>query len=239
MLPFPLRTGEKMSKSREVVIPGDQLQDVELKPRNGFRKVGDNYFSSYFGVLQKSESNVDVVPFTGPYIPRRGDKVIGKVIEIGPSMWIVSISSPYTTLLHMNDSPWRVNSGDLKKYLAIGDYVYAKVMSINEIKESWLTLKDSGLRRLEGGRVLKVASSKVPRIIGKGGNMVKMIKDATFTKIIIGQNGLIWLDGIPENVEVAIDALNIVQEKAHIKGLTDKIRKYLEERKGDIVGNSE
>ncbi len=228
-----------MSKARQIVLPGDQLQDTKLKPRNGFRKVGENYFSSYFGVLQESENFVDVVPFTGPYVPRRGDKVIGKVIEIGPSMWIVSINSPYTTLLHMNDTPWRVNSGDLKRYISIGDYVYAKVMTMNEIKESWITLKDVGLRKLEGGSVFRVSSMKVPRIIGKGGNMVKLIKDATHTKIIIGQNGLIWLDGIPENVAVAMDALNIIQEQAHIKGLTDRIRKYLEDRKGDIIGNSE
>lgn len=228
-----------MTKARQIVLPGDQLKDTKLKPRNGFRKVGDEYFSSYFGVLQESETFVDVVPFSGPYVPRRGDKVIGKVIEIGPSMWIVSINCPYTTLLHMNDSPWRVSSGDLKRFISIGDYVYAKVMSINEINESWITLKDAGLRKLEGGSVFRVASTKVPRIIGKGGNMVKMIKDATNTKIIIGQNGLIWLDGIPENVAVAIEALNMVQEQAHIRGLTDRIKQFLETKKGDIVGNSE
>lgn len=236
---FPLRFGEKMSKSKQVVLPGDQLTDTKLKPRNGFRKDGENYYSSYFGVLQESENFVDVVPFTGPYVPRRGDKVIGKVIEIGPSMWIVSINSPYTTLLHMNDSPWRVSSGELKRFIDVGDYVYAKVMSMNEIKESWITLKDTGLRKLEGGSTFRVSSSKVPRIIGKGGNMIKLIKDKTHTRIIIGQNGLIWLDGIPENVAIAIEALDMVQEQAHIKGLTDKIGEFLDSKEGEIVGNGE
>ena len=69
--------------------------------------------------------------------------------------------------------------------------------------------------------------------------MVKMVRDSTFTKIIVGLNGLIWLDGIPENVIVAMEALRIIEEEAHLEGLTDRISKYLESRKGDIVGNSQ
>ena len=76
------------------------------------------------------------------------------------------------------------------------------------------------------------------RVIGKGGNMVNMIKDATLTKIMVGQNGIMWLDGVPENVIIAIEAIRTVEREAHTVGLTDRISKFLEERKGEIVGNS-
>ncbi|MFG1545428.1 MAG: exosome complex RNA-binding protein Rrp4 [Thermoplasmataceae archaeon] len=231
--------GERMSEMKQIVMPGDEIDSSLGKPRNGVYKCGDQlYCSQYFGIVQKSEQFVDIVPFSGPYFPRRGDKVIGKIIEVGPSMWTVDINSPYYTLLHMNDTPWRTNAGNIKKFLGTGDYVYAKVMTVNEIKESWITLKDVGLRKLEGGHIASIQAPKVPRIIGKGGSMVNMIKDATETRIVVGQNGLIWVDGEPENVMAAIEAIKVVEREAHTTGLTDRMQKYLEEIKGGKNGNS-
>ncbi len=235
-----MNVGEEIMKTREVVLPGDELSLGGLKARNGLYKNGESKFcSAYFGTIQRSEQFVDVVPFWGTYMPRRGDRVIGKVIEIGPSMWIVDINAPYTSLLHMNDAPWRINSGDLKRYMNTGDYVIAKVLSLNEIKESWLTLKDVGLRKLEGGTIVSIQAPKVPRIIGKNGTMVNMIKDMTLTRIIVGQNGLIWLDGTPGNVIIAIEAIELVKNEAHTIGLTDRVKAFLESKKGEIVGNAE
>ena len=229
-----------MTETKQIVMPGDPIDTEGLKPRNGVYKCDDSqYCSEYFGIIQKSEQFVDVVPFSGPYFPRKGDKVIGKVIEVGPSMWTVDLNSPYHSLLHMNDTPWRTTSGDIKKFLGIGDYVYAKVMSLNEIKESWITLRDVGLRKLEGGHITSISAPKVPRIIGKGGSMVNMIKDATATRIIVGQNGLIWVDGAPDDVMIAISAIKMVEREAHTVGLTDRMSEYLKEQKGDSNGNSQ
>ncbi|HLH85926.1 MAG TPA: exosome complex RNA-binding protein Rrp4 [Thermoplasmataceae archaeon] len=221
-----------MAESKQIVLPGDLIDPSLGKPRNGVFKCGDKqYCSQYFGIVQVSDQGVDVVPFSGPYYPRKGDKVIGKIIEVGPSMWTVDINSPYYTLLHMNDTPWRTTSGDIRKYLGPGDHIYAKVMTLNEIRESWLTLKDVGLRKLEGGHIVGIPAPKVPRIIGRGGSMVNMIKDATSTRIVVGQNGLIWIDGSPENVMMAIRAIKLVEREAHTTGLTDRMEKYLKELK--------
>ena len=219
--------------TKRIVVPGDIIEITQDRPRNGIYKCSENAFcSSYFGVVQSGNGFVDVVPFYGRYVPRRGDKVIGKVIDIGPSMWTIDINSAYLTMLHSNDSPWRVNSGELKKYLSMGDYVYAKVMTVNELKESWITLRDVGLRKLEGGHIISVPSPKVPRIIGKGGNMVNMIKDATSTRIVLGQNGLIWIDGSPENIMNAVSAIRMVEREAHTNGLTDRVENFLKGLKG-------
>ena len=229
-----------MSKTKQIVVPGDPIDVPDHKPRNGVYKCGEQqYCSEYFGILQESEEYVDVVPFTGRYIPRKNDRIIGKIIEIGPSMWIVDINSTYTTLMHMNDVPWRVGPGDLKRNMIVGDHVFAKVLSMNEIKESGIAMKDVGLRKLDGGTIVSFPPPKVPRIIGKGGTMVNMIKDATHTRIMVGQNGLIWVDGAPENTIIAIKAIGIVESEAHTIGLTDRVAKFLEEKKGEIVGNSD
>ncbi len=220
-------------ETKKIVYPGDRIDTGELKPRNGMYENNSEYFSEYFGVVQESEKFVDVAPFNSPYIPRTNDKVIGKIMDIGPTMWTVDINSPYYSLLHMNDTPWHISSGDLTRYLKVGDYVYAKVSLSNEIKESWISLRDNGLRKLETGRVISVKPPKVPRVIGKSGNMINMIKNETDTKIIVGQNGFIWVDGELNNVKNAIEAIRIVEKEAHTIGLTDRMSEYLKKLKGE------
>ena len=191
------------------------------------------FFSEYFGVIQESEKFIDVAPFNSPYLPRANDKIIGKIMDIGPTMWTVDINSPYYSLLHMNDTPWHVSSGDLERYLNVGDYIYARISVSNEIKESWISLRDNGMRKLESGRIISVKPPKVPRVIGRGGNMINIIKNYTDTKIIVGQNGFIWLDGNVDNVKKAIDAIRLVEKEAHTIGLTDRMEEYLKNMKGE------
>ncbi|MCL4452774.1 exosome complex RNA-binding protein Rrp4 [Ferroplasma sp.] len=220
-------------ETKKIVYPGDKIETGDLKPRNGMYESNSEFFSEYFGVIQESEKFVDVAPFNSPYLPRVNDKIIGKIMDIGPTMWTVDINSPYYSLLHMNDTPWHVSSGDLERYLKVGDYVYARISVSNEIKESWISLRDNGMRKLETGRIISVKPPKVPRVIGKGGNMINIIKTYTDTKIIVGQNGFIWVDGEIDNVKKAIDAIRLVEKEAHTIGLTDRMEEYLKKMKGE------
>ncbi|MBI2660011.1 hypothetical protein HYX07_02525 [Candidatus Woesearchaeota archaeon] len=68
----------------------------------------------------------------------------------------------------------------------------------------------------------------MPRIIGKMGSMVTMIKDATRCNITVGQNGLIWIDGEPQNELLAIQTIRKIEKESHLSGLTDKIKEFLE-----------
>lgn len=220
-------------ETKKIVYPGDKIEVAELKPRNGMYEYNSEFFSEYFGVIQESEKFIDVAPFNSPYLPRANDKIIGKIMDIGPTMWTVDINSPYYSLLHMNDTPWHVSSGDLERYLNVGDYIYARISVSNEIKESWISLRDNGMRKLESGRIISVKPPKVPRVIGRGGNMINIIKNYTDTKIIVGQNGFIWLDGNVDNVKKAIDAIRLVEKEAHTIGLTDRMEEYLKNMKGE------
>ena len=220
-------------ETKKIVYPGDKVEAGDLKPRNGMYESDSEFFSEYFGVIQESEKFIDVAPFNSPYLPRVNDKIIGKIMDIGPTMWTVDINSPYYSLLHMNDTPWHVSSGDLERYLNVGDYVYARISVSNEIRESWISMRDNGMRKLETGRIISVKPPKVPRVIGKGGNMINIIKTYTDTKVIVGQNGFIWVDGEIDNVKKAIDAIRIVEKEAHTIGLTDRMEEYLKKMKGE------
>ena len=107
--------------------------------------------------------------------------------------------------------------------------IYANVDEVSSVSKSKsinLSMKSRKCRKLRGGRLIKVVPSKVPRIIGRSGSMVELIKNSTGTQIVVGQNGLVWVKG--ENEDLATEAILLIDEKAHIKGLTDFIKDFLE-----------
>ena len=59
-----------------------------------------------------------------------------------------------------------------------------------------------------------------------------LIKEKTGCQIVVGQNGIVWLKGDKE--DLAIRAIQEIEENSHITGLTEKIKEMLEnETKGD------
>jgi exosome complex component RRP4 len=77
--------------------------------------------------------------------------------------------------------------------------------------------------------MIYITPSKVPRVIGKNGSMVSMIKEQTKCQINVGQNGIVWIKG--ENVldeAFVTKALLKIEHESHIEGLTDSIKNLLE-----------
>ncbi|MBR3409772.1 MAG: S1 RNA-binding domain-containing protein, partial [Candidatus Methanomethylophilaceae archaeon] len=152
------------------------------------------------------------------------------IVDIGPSNWLVDIGAPYPAPLHVNEVPWKVEFGDTSRYLNMGQVVLLKVLSVDESKKINVTMKDSGLRRIEGGRLVKISHSKVSRIIGKSGSMISMLKNMTDCRITVGQNGMIWIDGEDENADVATEAVKMIEAQAQSGNLTDRVRAFIEKR---------
>ena len=75
---------------------------------------------------------------------------------------------------------------------------------------------------------LKVEPTAVPRVIGKQGSMITAIREKTNTRIQIGQNGFIWIDGKGEDISKAQKAIETIDREASSEGLTKKIEKLLE-----------
>ena len=96
-------------------------------------------------------------------------------------------------------------------------------------------MKGPGLKKLYGGRLIKVSPNKVPRIIGKAGSMVSLIKNMTGSWITVGQNGITWIknDDIEKEM-ITVDAIKMVEQNSHVKGLTDKVKTFLTEKVGPM-----
>jgi exosome complex component RRP4 len=154
--------------NREIVIPGDLLDASGLKAGSGAYAEDGRVFAAQLGIKSVKSNFVNVIPLGGRYIPATGDSVIGKVIDIGPSNWLIDINSPYPAPLHVNEVPWRVEFGDTSKYLNVGDTLLAKILMVDETKRVQVTMKEQGLRKLSGGQVIDISYCKVPRVIGNG-----------------------------------------------------------------------
>ena len=111
------------------------------------------------------------------------------------------------------------------------DILIAKIWSIGK-RGIDLSIKLRGLGKIDEGIIFKVNPHKVPRIIGKEGSMIKIIKDETGCDINIGQNGLILIKGPTIDSELyAKNAINFVAEKSFVNGLTEELTKWLKENK--------
>lgn len=219
---------EKSAK-RELVVPGDLLDSTNLKPGMGTYGEAGKIYAAQLGIKNERAGFINIVPLSGRYIPRPSDAVIGKVIDIGPSHWLLEINSPYPAPLHVNEVPWRVDYGDTGKYLDVEDVLLVKVLMVDETKRVVMTMKEHGLRKLNGGQIVEISHSKVPRVIGRKGSMISLIKQFTNCRMFVGQNGRIWVDGEVDDVVNAISVIKRIEEEAQVLGLTESIKLMLEE----------
>jgi exosome complex component RRP4 len=174
---------------------------------------------------------------SGVYHPKRGDTIIGYVTEVLLSGWRIDTNSAYSAVLNMKDatSEFIARGANLTRYFAIGDYVMAKITNVTSQNLVDLTMKGPGLRKLRGGRIISVSPNKVPRIIGKQGSMVSMIKQYTNCRILVGQNGIVWIQGEdPAKELLSVETIKKIEKEAHVPGLTDNIKAFLEKHKDGI-----
>lgn len=218
---------------RKVVIPGEVIASGEdYLPGEGTEKKGSQIVAIRYGLAEESNRLVKVIALSGVYQPRRGNIVIGKVENVTFNGWIVDLDSPIGAFLSLSEVPRYVNKDGLTEVLDIGDMVVAKIGNVGG-RGIDLTIKSRGLGKIEEGIIVKVNSNKVPRIIGKEGSMINLIKDQTGCNITVGQNGLIWIKGNKIEDELFVKrAIGFITERSFTSGLTEEVQKWFEKEKG-------
>jgi exosome complex component RRP4 len=228
-----------LTEEKQVVIPGDVLAEgMDFLPGKGAFREGENIISSRVGLLNVNGRILNVIPLSGRYVPRRDDTVIGFISDMSYSSWFVNIGYAYEASLSMKDATadFIERGSSLSDYFAVGDIILTKVSNVTKEGNIDLTMKAPGLRKLNGGKVIEITSSKIPRVVGKQGSMISMIKEKTGCNIFAGQNGRIWIRGpSPEAEKLATEAILLIEEKAHVSGLTEKVGEFLEKNKLEIT----
>lgn len=221
---------ELLVKEKSIVIPGEVLAEgMDYLPGYHTYRKENKILSEALGLVTISGRAIKITPLAGIYQPKPRDKIIGRIIDIAFSGWRVDTNTAYPAMLNIKDASTRfVKKGeDLSKILAIGDYVVIKITNVTSQNLIDLTMKEPGLHRVTGGRIIKINPQKVPRVIGREGSMISLIKRKTGCEITIGQNGLVWIKGTPEGEYLTEQAIKLVEEKSHQSGLTEKIEEFL------------
>ena len=230
-------TSKLLTKDKDIVIPGEELaQGLDYLPGPGTYRDKDAIVASRLGLVTIEGKAIKLIILSGKYSPKAGDVIIGKIIDVSLMGWRVDINCAYTAMLSVKDatSEFIVKGADLTRYFDLDEYIVAGISNVTSQKLVDLTLKGPGLHKLHDGRIIEVNPNKVPRIIGKAGSMVTMIKEATKTRITVGQNGLVHVQGEPKDEIRAVKAIKMIEEESHISGLTDKIKDYLDKVKENV-----
>ena len=249
---------ENNNDVREIVVPGEVLSDDKnFIPGRGAVRQGNKIVSIYIGLKNISGKFINVVPLRGKYRPEIGDKVIGKITDVSSVKWRVDINARDTAILKPRDAMdvydkrsqrggqrggGRGGGGDRRssremeaetmKKFGLGDMLIAKIMAVDRVSDPTLTTVGESLGKIKDGTIIHVDVPKIPRIIGKKGSMIKLLKDMTTCRLFMAKNGLVWIKGAsPELETLCIDAIRKIEREAHTTGLTDRIQYYIQENK--------
>jgi len=105
-------------------------------------------------------------------------------------------------------------------------------VEVNEVHDATLGRP----RKLFGGEILEITPVKVPRVIGRGGSMLAIIRQYTRTEVSVGKNGRLYLKG--GNTALATLAILKICREAHLTGLTDRVTAFLREESAKNGGGT-
>ena len=238
---------------REVVVPGEVLTEdtKNFLPGRGtiYNAKRNKIISLNIGLKQINKNYINVIPLRGFYTPKPGDKVIALVVDKNPVKYKCDINSkdfgtlkPKNTIKKDKSRSFRGSSGgrgrgggggynkeeiNTNKY-KIGDILIVKILSADRINKPELTTVGKYLGIRNNGIVISIDPPKIPRVIGRAGSMIKMLKNLTKCNIFVTQNGRIWIKGEDlAHERLLIESINKIENEAHIVGLTDRMEEYI------------
>jgi len=215
---------EFIKKEREFVVPGDEIiSSMDFLPGRNCLREGNSIYAKRLGIVNLDGRVISVIPLTGVYFPRVGDMVIGEVEDVQSNGWVVNINSAHTAYLPLSGVREFIDTSktDLSRVYGVGEVIYANIMSVVSSNSIHLSMQDPRCRKFRSGRIVRMNPSKIPRLIGRQGSMIMMIKDLTGCRINVGQNGVICIEG--EKEDLVIKAIEVIEHESQSEGLTDKI----------------
>lgn len=219
-----------VSEKRQIVIPGETIvSGNEFLPGDGVYRDGTDVVAGRYGIANVVEKHVRVVPISGAYYPRRGNTIIGTVVDITFNGWLINFGGAQNAFLSVSEVPRYINKNEMREFLDFGESVIVKVWDVKS-RGVDVSMKMRGFGKITGGMVISVGPNKVPRIIGKEGSMIKLIKSATGCDVTVGQNGKVWISGKDNDSEVATKKIiEFIADNVTIAGLTEKVENFIKD----------
>lgn len=226
-------------ENRQIVTPGDLLAEGDYLTGDNAFKDDEKIYASRLGLVEYKGRKVQVVALNSFYVPSVGDLVIGKIVEVSLHGWTVDISSPYMGNLRASEAlsrPFRPQRNELSDFLDVGDLVLAQIIAFDRTRDPSLTIREPELGKITYGQIVRVSPAKIPRVIGRKGSMIDMLKKETRCNITVGQNGLISISGRNrEDERLAVLAIQKIEEEAHTSGLTDRVTEMIKKERSETA----
>jgi len=215
-------------EKRQIVIPGETIvSGNEFLPGDGVYRDGADVVAGRYGIADVTEKHVRVVPISGAYYPRRGNTIIGTIVDITFNGWLIDFGGAQNAFLPVSEVPRYINKNEMREFLDFGESVIVKVWDVKS-RGVDVSMKMRGFGKIDGGMIISVGPHKVPRIIGKEGSMIKLIKGATGCDVTVGQNGKVWISGKDSDGEIATKKIiEFIAENITLVGLTEKVENFI------------
>ena len=228
-------------EKKQLVAPGDLLAEGDYVPGDSTYKENGKIYANRLGLVDYDGRRVHVVALKAFYVPAPGDTVIGKVVETTPGGWVIDIKAPHPARLRASDvveRSFKPETTDLPSIFDVGDLIIANVVASDRTRDPLLTVREPGLGKIMRGQLVEVTPTKIPRVIGRQGSMVSMIKRETGCQLTIGQNGLILINGrSPKDERLAVMALRKIEAESHTSGLTDRVTEMIKKERKAVESN--
>src|SRR3989338_11036698 len=122
-----------IAKDKSVVVPGEELAaGMDFLPTAGTYRDGESIIASRLGLVHVDGRLIKIIPLSGKYLPKRGDVVVAKVIDITLNGWRCDINCAYSALLGMKESgsDFIPRGADLTRYFTFNDYLMATIVNV-------------------------------------------------------------------------------------------------------------
>lgn len=203
-------------ENKEIVLPGSLLTDNNYKLGRGTYKENGKIYSSITGLVYFESEQIKVIPLKDTYSPNYGDLVIGRVTGSSYSSWSIDINSTYHGFLPTTEL-YDKNEPNINNIINIKDILLLRVANVDEINRVKLTLRSRGLGKFNQGTIIKVKQPTIHFLSEENAFLTTMIQEYTYTDVIIGKNGLIWINGLKENIERIIEIIELIEKEEPLK----------------------
>ena len=183
-------------RAQSLVVPGEEIGKSEgVEAGHGVIATDGRLIAIKQGRLREKGKTLSVEPTHSRYIPRPSDLVIGYIEGCTNNIWFVELGAPFNAILPMSLGPGKVEFGGTRSVMDIGDAILCRVQEVEETHSSVVTMKGMGLRKIRSGVIEEIYPHLLGRLIGRGGDSLRKLKEETGCRIVVADNGRMWIDG--------------------------------------------
>ena len=203
--------GGRDGRGTRLVTPGAALGASEgRRIGHGILENNGQMIAVKLGRLIESDNEVSILPSHTRYTPRPGDLVIGVVEAVQSNLWFLDINAPFNALLPMSLGPGKAEFGGARNVLNVGYTVLCRIQEVDETHSSVVTMKGLGLRRIDSGIVEEIPPHLMQSLFASG-DALKTLKDSSECRIILAENGRMWVNGTHTAMSDVISKLDQIR----------------------------